>query len=204
MTDCTNGEIRDLLPEYIHGTLSADARQRVEAHVADCPPCTDESALLRRIRASLSAAPAVNVAAIVAALPPSPALRSRLVASASSPRRAWHAQPWLRVAAGLVLAVGAGSLFFSRLDNGAVATVDPLPVATAPSAVVADATPESVASTRAPRAAAELTTGVSDDLSDDELRGLLDDIEKFKGLPAEESEDVVRGLRGTNGVESGL
>lgn len=171
MSDCESAEIRDLLPDYVHGTLSAEALRRVEAHIAECGLCSEEWALLRRLGGALSAMPPVNVAAIVAALPPSPAMRPRLVSSESAPvrsiRRAPFAQPWLRVAAGIVLLAGAGSLVIARSNRHAGAT--------------------------------ELSTGVASGLTDAELRGLLDEIDHLQAMPAETSEDIVRGLPGVSG-----
>ena len=123
MTDCENAEIRDLLPDYVHGTLSADALRRVEAHIADCGLCSEEWALLRRLGVALSAQAPVNIAAIVAALPPSPAQRRPLLQ-----------QRWLRMAAGLVFVVGAGSLFVARTNREAVEA--PSAVAIAPGAAL--------------------------------------------------------------------
>lgn len=71
MIDCSNVEIRELLPEYLHDALGAGARDRVEAHLADCEPCRDELATLRLARSVYAAArtPSIDAAAIVRALP---------------------------------------------------------------------------------------------------------------------------------------
>ena len=177
MTDCENAEIRDLLPDYVHGTLSADALRRVEAHIADCGLCSEEWALLRRLGVALSAQAPVNIAAIVAALPPSPALHPRLVSATprgTVPRRPLLQQRWLRMAASVAFVVGAGSLFVARTNREAVVT---------PSTVAV--------------ASPELATSVALDLSDVELRGLLEDIDALRAEPAENSEEVVRGLPGS-------
>ena len=49
MIDCPNSEIRDLLPDLLHGSLSSADRVRVEAHLAACDACSQELALLRRV-----------------------------------------------------------------------------------------------------------------------------------------------------------
>ncbi|MHB1311437.1 MAG: zf-HC2 domain-containing protein, partial [Gemmatimonadaceae bacterium] len=36
MTECPDGLMRDLLPEYVHGTLPADAAARVDRHLEAC------------------------------------------------------------------------------------------------------------------------------------------------------------------------
>ena len=62
MTDCPNVEIRELLPEYLSGTLSAHRRSEVETHLAGCEDCAEELALLRLVReAYAEATPMVNV-----------------------------------------------------------------------------------------------------------------------------------------------
>src|SRR5215216_30676 len=69
MNDCANGDVRDLLPDLMHGRLDADRRSAVEAHLAGCADCRAELELLRTAGHALSRAPAVDVARIVAALP---------------------------------------------------------------------------------------------------------------------------------------
>ena len=70
MNDCLNVEIRELLPEYLSGTLSARRREEVWNHVTACDDCAQELALLQLVRqAYAEATPTVNVGAIVAALP---------------------------------------------------------------------------------------------------------------------------------------
>ncbi len=83
MRDCENGEIRDLLPEYLHDALEPVARARVEAHLASCDACAAELSLLRGIRGALSRAPAVDVSRIAESV--------RRATSASS-RRGVHAE----------------------------------------------------------------------------------------------------------------
>ena len=41
MSECTNGELRDLLPELVNGRLDAELQRHVEAHVAACAECAD-------------------------------------------------------------------------------------------------------------------------------------------------------------------
>ncbi len=198
MTDCENAEIRDLLPDYAHGTLSAEALRRVETHIADCGLCSEEWALLRRLGVALSAQPPVNVAAIVAALPPSPAVRPRMVLTAPHivQRRPVLRQPWLRIAASLLFIVGASSVFIARSNRVAV---EPSAVVTAPALSPTRGMVARVESVKSPmsRPAPELATSIATDLSDKELRGLLDEIDALSAEPSENSEEVVRGLPGS-------
>jgi anti-sigma factor RsiW len=71
MTDCINADIRDALPDLVHGRLDAAEQTRVEAHVASCADCAAELALVRRAAAVLAlGAPRVDAKRIAAALPP--------------------------------------------------------------------------------------------------------------------------------------
>ena len=69
MTECNNGDVRDLLPDYLSGALSLAGRTRVDTHLAACAACRDELALLRLARAVRPRAVDIDVARIVAALP---------------------------------------------------------------------------------------------------------------------------------------
>lgn len=68
MSECTNGELRDLLPELVNGRLDATMRQSVEAHVASCTECATELALLRALRPALLSEPAIDAQRIAAAV----------------------------------------------------------------------------------------------------------------------------------------
>src|SRR5688572_4250769 len=70
MSDCPNVEIRELLPDYLGGKLSDVRRSEVSSHLASCQECAEELALLQLVRQAYEATtPAVNVSAIVGALP---------------------------------------------------------------------------------------------------------------------------------------
>ena len=68
MNDCQDIEIREALPELVRGGLSAVARARVQQHLEQCADCMAELAIIRAVL-STSAAPRVDVARIVAAVP---------------------------------------------------------------------------------------------------------------------------------------
>jgi anti-sigma factor RsiW len=96
MNDCPNGAVRDLLPDYLHDRLDANDRTEVEAHLRSCADCRTELALLAELRGALRRAPAVDVSAIAAAIPP-----YRRVG------RRWSAN-W-RIAASITLLVAGGA-----------------------------------------------------------------------------------------------
>ncbi|MEO7521524.1 MAG: zf-HC2 domain-containing protein [Gemmatimonas sp.] len=81
MTECSNTEVRDLLPDYAAERLPAGDRAMIDGHLAACAACRNELALLRVARAVRPLAVSIDVARIVAALPAQPALRPHLVLS---------------------------------------------------------------------------------------------------------------------------
>ena len=104
MSDCTNLEVRELLPEYVHGRLGAVEIRWVETHVASCAECASELSLLRSVRQAYDRAPAVNISAILGALPrPRPA------------RRRWTSTPAMLRIAAVVSFVSLGGISLATL-----------------------------------------------------------------------------------------
>jgi anti-sigma factor RsiW len=167
MTDCPNGELRDLLPDLLHGRLEDADRRMVEAHLARCADCRAELELLRQLRGALHRAPPVDVAAIVAAIPPyrAPA------------RRSWGG--WRAAAAVALIAVGGTSVAIANRVGDQPAP-SPARAASAPSVGTTAAAPG------VPRELA--VSGAVGDLSDSELSMLLDGIESLDVLPSAEVE----------------
>lgn len=189
MTDCPNGEVRDLLPDLLHDRLPSDTRREVEAHVRECEDCQAELGLLRAMRASLRRGPSVDVAVIAAAIP-----------SYRAPvRRSWVG--WRAAAAIMLLAAGGTSV--AVLQRGSVVSRDSVSVAAVvpqPTTVAASthsSLPESAMV--APSSARELALGSSaiGDLSDMELSALLNDLQTVDVLPSAEVDN-------TAGVSSAL
>lgn len=224
MTDCPNAEIRDLLPDLVHGTLGGAERARVESHVATCADCASELALLRAARRALSTGvPAVNVERIASALPSPPravsttpgvvsietARREREQVAAARPRFAG----WRRAAAVILVAAGATTVAVMRSDRGRDSAVGPTAVATVPSPLAGSAggTPtaasETVVATRAGSAASAASStpardaglsmagGVSD-LDDAALVALLGDLDRIDATPATEPTAVMPEMTG--------
>jgi anti-sigma factor RsiW len=195
MTDCPNAEVRDLLPDLLHERLDASARALVTAHVAQCTECRAELTMLREARIALTSdMRTVDISAIAAAV----------IARTSAPLV--HAQPWQRrarmwmdwrVAASIAL-VAAGVASFATIR--ARQTVLPQPVSpavattaseSAKSAVVVPTPPRPVEAHLATPAVAELSAagGVSD-LSDNDLRALLDDLQSIDAEPLTDPDPV--------------
>jgi anti-sigma factor RsiW len=210
MIDCPNGDVRDLLPDYLHDRLESSARALVERHLADCAACRDELALLRDLRGTLRRAPRIDVAAVAAAIP-----------AYQPPARKSRAGSWRIAAAIVAIAVGGTSIaLVQRMTNPAQVAQRP---AAAPArevpAVVAPTTASGIASRsstppesqRAPVLAhaappkadpvprgEELAVagGTISDLSDSELSDLIGDLDSLDALPSTDVESTESFLTG--------
>ena len=202
MIDCPNGDVRDVLPDFLHGRLDATRRAEVELHLAGCEACRNELSLLRDLRATLSSGPRVRVDAIAAAIPP---YRAPV-------RRSW-ATSWRTAAAIAAVAVGGTSIALlhdrgadtNRLAATRVAVEAESIRQRGTTGVIANA-PNSAASTRpspgvvrsAPgpvndpvdRGELAMAGGAIGELSDGELSALVEGIESLDALPSTELESV--------------
>ena len=191
MTDCPNGELRDLLPDLLHDRLAPDARRLVEEHLRTCEVCQAELALLRDLHASMRGAPAVDAYRIAATIP----------AYRAPARRAWAG--WRAAAAIVILAAGATSVALVqrgvgvRLRNTSsvsarrmvVAPVESSSrVATAPLATATSPVP--AAATRGTTRELAMATSATTDLSERELSTLLKEIESLDAVPSVEVENT--------------
>lgn len=197
MSDCPNVGIRELLPELLHGALSAPERARVEAHVAGCAECSAELDVLRTVLATTRARPLppVDVAAIVAVLP-----RPQVTRPVARSMR-----PLLRIAAAITfVALGGTSLVVARRagdlpavgDTQVVMDSRPTGSGLAPGGV-----PDSpIASIASPNLTAG--GGVSD-LPDEDIEALIGALDRLEATPHAEPDAgvfvrVVRGATGGN------
>jgi hypothetical protein len=198
MRDCPNGEIRDVLPDFVHGRLMAAEAARVASHLAHCADCAAEVELLADAEALFRAPITVNTAAIAAAVASS-TIRSAAVAHADqgrSLRLMRRAAVIGTVALGGVSLVAVQRAFFGRtdatptIDSAVVATTPAVASAGAPSAAVApsNATP----STRKPVALA-FAGGITD-VPDDDLATLESAIASLETSPPSET-TTPRGAR---------
>ena len=230
MADCSNVEIRELLPERAGGALSAADLARVDAHLASCGLCTSELALIQAARRSMRFAPAIDVARIASGVVAATAVPSRpqLVGSARSsssarpaPRLRWVG--WKAAAAIAIAAAGIGSFAVwqstddaTPLPNGrttAVAAVTgtaaatSVPVSAPPATASSPATsaPVLVASAQGTQPAELGVAGGLGDLSSGDLQALLGDLGgSAVGSDAsfEEPEPIVPEVGTVNGWES--
>ena len=221
MADCSNVEIRELLPERASGALSAADLARVEAHLGSCAMCTSELALIESARLVLRRAPQVDVARIAVAVrvatasPARPVLVGGGARVVHRPARTrWIG--WKAAAAVALAAAGGGTmLVWQRADDrsaptSSVATATTtrnstsVGPATGASATVATMQPAG-SSSAAPetRPALNVAGGLSD-LTDSDLQALLDDMGSidFDSRSFEEPEPVLPQLPGSEGAES--
>ena len=186
MRDCSNAEMRDALPDLMHGRLSAAEQIEVASHVSSCEDCAAELALLKQVRAAHDARHVVNVDRIVAALP-----GQRRTAS-------WSSRPMLRIAAAIALLIG-GTTLYRSFDRPDVVTVETQPqvaqVSPTPSDSIARAVQGTPAVTKTPARVAVVSgpslDGGLDDLTDAELQSLLAALDSFEAEVDPEPETIV-------------
>ncbi|HKO15793.1 MAG TPA: hypothetical protein VJU87_06120 [Gemmatimonadaceae bacterium] len=206
MIDCPNAEMRDRLPELAMERLGPHERVALVAHVAECAACAAEFALLRECRRVLGRSVRVDSARVARAVAAQTLHGGTARRTPGS--RAWAWSGWRAAAAVLVIAGGAslttiyairgrrdaGSEHSSTLSSvpleNAIAGPSTLAKASA-SAAVQDAT-EHPTRPSAEAADTELSIGGGvSDLSEVELRALLDEMGKVDALPPAEPEPVI-------------
>jgi anti-sigma factor RsiW len=183
MSDCTNLELRDLLPDLARGALTGPSRAALDAHLATCAACRAELDVVRKAHAVLSVAPPVEASRIAAAVARSSALRREATTSVAHARRrrAWDSgapsrRAWL--AAASVAAIAAAALLASNLRRDP-ASPDVAPVVVQgeePSTAVTSEPTPATPPRSAPAAELVMGGGVSD-LADADLQSLLEVLE---------------------------
>jgi anti-sigma factor RsiW len=187
MNDCPNGEVRDLLPDLLHGRLDGAGRAAVEEHVASCADCQAELALLTDMRSTLRRASAIDTRRIAAAIGAAPAAPTPL--HRTPVRQGWGG--WRAAAAIAAIAVGGSAVAIARHEPATLAptvAVAPRVAADTPFVPPVQETTTVATATRAPsgaRATRQLAvSGEVSDLSDRELAALLGDLESLEVLPS--------------------
>jgi hypothetical protein len=211
MSECTNGELRDLLPELVNGRLDAEMQHRVEAHVASCTECAEELELLRSLRASLTREPAIDTQRIAAAVRAHTGGAANRGASRAGITPRWR----VAIAAAALFAAGALSYVVGThrahgTENVAVVHTSPVgiedtagrappapetahaPLVTSPRLAPVQTPPEQVA-VAPPRVSPPVTapptvTSIGmienlSDLSDDDVRTLTASLDGLSSIP---------------------
>jgi anti-sigma factor RsiW len=183
MSDCTNLEMRDLLPELARGALTGPSLVAVEQHLASCASCRAELALVRNAQAVLSATPSIDASRIAAAVVRSSSIRRNATTTVAETRRrrAWSLwtpsrRVWL-AAASIVAVAGATVLATNIAREPDLADLPPVVIHTEEPAAPAPIAPERTAPVRGvtlPPARDELVLGGGvSDLADADLESLL-------------------------------
>jgi len=210
MTDSPRGdEMRDVLPDLLNERLDAVERAEVERHVASCPACAAELAMLRSMRSALAAAPRVDVARIAAAVhasrSASPAMRVPNVRPLAA-RRAAPANrriAWRIAAAFVAAALGVGAWAVTHRQPVSVTVASnltpPRPAQPVVSPPTVGATPPSTPrqkpapATKTPPNAPQMLAstghrglvmdGGVNDLSDGDVKMLLQSLDSLTAIP---------------------
>lgn len=188
MSDCANVEMREALPELLHGRLDAYHAARVREHVAGCAECSAELELLERVRRAYMAPPAVDTARIVQSLP---TRRQRRTVGISL----------LRVAAAVVLLLGGGlvaRVVMTGTHDAVDSTLVLQPVDTSPALLpVTSDSPSArpAGSTSAPRVLA-MSLSELDDLDAEDLETLMGALDAIDAVPAAEPDTLIGSVRG--------
>ena len=181
MIDCGNSEIRELLPDLLHNSLSQADKQRVEAHLASCSDCREEYELLSQVFA-LGDTAAVDVRAIASAIPH---YRKRL----------WMPAPQLVRVAAVIGIVALGALSFSIVNQ----TIGEGDAGRNEGPAIAAQTSD----TTAPTATATSQSGVAaevNSLDDQAVEELLANLEKLEATISLEPRSLSRSS-GSSGSE---
>ncbi len=200
MTNCAKIDVRERLPELVHGQLSPAEAATVTSHIAECAACASELELLRLVMASAAPAPAISVEKIVAALPsPTPAAPAKRPILSPKRRLIPLSARTVQIAAGFALA--ASVLFVIMRREVEAPEVRPAPALQTAAKTNEPAIPSSSVPTL-PAATAQsretrvvsgpgLTLGGStEDLSDESLAILVDEMDRLDGVPTVEPESL--------------
>ena len=183
MIECFSPEVRDHLPDLVHGRLGEVDTATMLAHIEACDACAAEVELLRAVRREAAVAPAIDVARVVAALP-APMVAPSIEAPARTTRRSAQ---WKVLATAAVVAIIAA--LGTQLNDGR-ARIGVPSVALNPA--TAEANSPAVA---AGEEAASLAFVASvDDLTDDQLEQLLGELDDIETIPSAEPEPAAAGI----------
>ena len=183
MIECFSPEVRDHLPDLVHGRLGEVDTATMLAHIEACDACAAEVELLRAVRREAAIAPVIDVSRVVAALP-APAVRPTVEAPARTGQRVglWKV---LTTAAVVAIVAVAGTRLASDPAKIGVPSVAVDPVTAEANSVAVPATQ--------PGASLALVAAV-DDLTDDEIEELLGELDAIETIPSAEPEPAAIGI----------
>ena len=186
MSECFSPEVRDFLPDLVHGKLGEIDTATLLAHVEACDACAAELALLREVRASAPLAPSIDVALVAAAIPSRPVVTP---SETSRPAVAPRTLRWKFVATAAV--VVAAAILGTQL--GPDASVVSVRGTQSPSVAesIGTAGPSSAPSIALVSAVGELT--------DEQIETLLTELDEIDAIPSAEPDPASVSVEGSLG-----
>ncbi len=183
MTECFSPEVRDYLPDLVHGRLGDVDAATLAAHVEACEACTAEVALLKEARRTAPPAPAVSIDSILALLPVVTVPPHVTHAPSRSDVSRGRSVIW-KVLAAVAVVITGGMLANSVNMQPEVAVTSPHVPAIVP---LAQATPETPT---VAGASLSLVAGVQD-LTDAQIKTLLAELDDVEAIPSLEPDQAV-------------
>lgn len=213
MSDCMNTEVRDALPDLVHGRLDPLNTATMKAHVDSCADCRAEVALLKAVRESAPLVPPMNVERIAAAIGNYGGASALSHAQARHlPRRSWS-YGLIATLAAAVFVIGGITLNGRGVERAASPTTvasnttagnssggsgQAATVAESPASVTKDVQPL-VKSTVESQVASLSFVGGTQDLTESELETLLSELDTIEGMPAAEPLSVITTIENIDG-----
>ena len=202
MTDITHEQIRDVLPDALHGKLDEERRRTVESHLRSCAECASEMRVLQMVKDAPSFAPMIDAVKVSSAILPYGGVPvERPVARP----RVW--QVALAAAAVVIVAVS----MFARGSSAPVVSGNPRQVVSVPAAggSASPAIGDSPAVMKSPTVSVQHSKPVEElqvavgleGLSDGSIAQLAREIDGLDGLPSAEPENL--GVSDPTAVEDG-
>lgn len=183
MNDCKEVEIREALPDLVHGALPAPRVALVQQHLDVCSDCAAELAIVRAVLAS-AAAPRVDATRIVASIPPY---------ARKSSRTHFTRTTYLQLAAAVVIGAAGISTALFRSEHAPSPAAIPVS-AMASSAIQTSGSGAPATATNSASAAGSesgLALVGTADVSDADLAQLIQDMNNISALPPTDPEPVI-------------
>ena len=184
MSECFSPEVRDFLPDLVHGKLGETDTATLLAHVEACDACAAELALLREVRASAPLAPSIDVVRVAAAIPARP-----VVTPPEAPRPTTSRPLRWRFVATAAVVVAAAVL---GTQLGPDASVVSVRGAQSPSVA------ESISTAPASAPSLALVAAVGE-LTDEQIETLLTELDEIDAIPSAEPDPASVSVEGSLG-----
>ncbi len=190
MSDCSNVDVREMLPDLMHDALDDETRLRVEHHLTTCDDCVSELVLLQTAQRAMAAVKVAgpDVPAIVRALPKPMGAQHTIGRSRSLA---------LRLAAAVTfVSLGSMSIAVARSYFGThdVIAVDSLRSRRSDSVAALPGRSDTVAPSASTPGARTVSAPVGiSDLNDADLATLLGELDALEAAPSAEPDGTPGG-----------